>query len=210
MRRKLGGRIAVDRRGVAALTGAAYSTVNHWHRQRTHTGFPEGFQDEDGHELFWLQDIESFHAAHVAAKKAELTSVDRTGDPDELVTSGTAAKILGYRSYRNLPDALLDAADNTERLPSGRVRRRWRRRTVWAIADARTGRQSTGRTPGSTTGTRKPHPYADDPRLDVACEVLSAAGDPPDHRRVALAVAERLGVSPRTAQRLIAVAIEQR
>jgi hypothetical protein len=73
-----------------------------------------------------------------------------------------AARILGYGSYRNLPDTLYDRPDRTEGLPDGRIRRKWFRRTVWAVADARTGRQSTGRTPG-TTGPRKPHRYADDP-----------------------------------------------
>ncbi|SCL26218.1 hypothetical protein GA0070624_3262 [Micromonospora rhizosphaerae] len=61
---------------------------------------------------------------------------------------------LGYGSDRNLPDTLLNHVDRVEVLPDGRVRRMWFRRTVWAMDDARTGRQSTGRTPG-TTGTRK-------------------------------------------------------
>ncbi|MGW1062109.1 hypothetical protein [Micromonospora rubida] len=75
----IGGRIALDRAGVAAHTGAAYSTVNHWHRHRARFGFPEGFR-HDGREWFWLDDIEAFHAAHQAAKRAELTKVDRRGD----------------------------------------------------------------------------------------------------------------------------------
>ncbi len=54
------------------------------------------------------------------------------------------------------------------------MRRHWYRRTIWAIAAARTGRQSTGRTPG-TTGERKLHPYAGDPRLQVAAESVAEA-----------------------------------
>jgi hypothetical protein len=121
-RRSIGGRTALDRAGVAAHTGAAYSTVNHWHRHRARFGFPEGFI-HDGTEWFWLADIKAFHAAHQAAKLAELTKVDRRGHPDELVGSGTAAKILGYDSYRNLPDTLLDRADRTEKLPDTRTTR---------------------------------------------------------------------------------------
>ncbi|MDI5939744.1 hypothetical protein QLR68_16655, partial [Micromonospora sp. DH15] len=97
------GRPALDRAGVAAHTGAAYSTVNHWHRHRARFGFPEGFQ-HDGREWFWLDDIEAFHAAHQAAKRAELTRVDRRGDSNDLIGSGTAARVLGYGSYRYLPD----------------------------------------------------------------------------------------------------------
>ena len=66
---------------------------------------------------------------------------------------------------------LIDHADFVEEPPSGRIRRYWYRRTVWVHADARTGRQSTGRAPG-TTDSRKPHPYADDPRVHAAAELL--------------------------------------
>ncbi|MGY3516518.1 hypothetical protein ACVMYR_09415 [Micromonospora sp. PTRAS2] len=199
------GRPALDRAGVAAHTGAAYSTVNHWHRHRARFGFPEGFQ-HDGREWFWLDDIEAFHAAHQAAKRAELTRVDRRGDSDDLIGSGAAARVLGYGSYRNLPDTLYDHPDRVETLPDGRVRRLWFRRTVWAVADARTGRQSTGRTPG-TTGARKPHPYADDPRLSAATALLAEADRTGhDRRGLGVALAQQLGITERTAQRLLAAA----
>ncbi|PSK65563.1 hypothetical protein B0E53_02464 [Micromonospora sp. MH33] len=204
-RRVIGGRVALDRAGVAAHTGAAYSTVNHWYRHRARFDFPEGFR-RDGRDWFWLDDIDEFHAAHRTAKRAELTKVDRRGDPEDLIGSGTAARVLGYGSYRNLPDTLLDHPDRVEELPDGRVRRLWRRRTVWAVADARTGRQSTGRTPGAT-GARQPHPYADDARLRCAVELLAeaeAAGR--DRRGLGVLLARQLGVTPRTAQRLLVAA----
>jgi hypothetical protein len=206
-RRSIHGRVALDRTGVSAHTSAARSTVNHWHRHRRTTGFPDGFAHEGG-EWFWLDDIDTFHVAHRAAKLAELTRIDRGGDPDELVGSGEAARIMGYASYRNLPAELYDNPDHDETLSGGRRRRKyWHRRSVWAIADARTGRQSTGRTPGSTTGPRKPHPYADDPRLDTAREVLRAARtDGLDTRGLSTTLTQRLGVPARTAQRLLAAA----
>ncbi|RIV30257.1 hypothetical protein [Micromonospora radicis] len=201
----IGGRIALNRAGVASFTGAAYSTVNHWHRHRARFGFPEGFQ-HDGRDWFWLDDIEAFHVAHLAAKRAELTKVDRRGDPEDILGSGAAAKVLGYGSYRNLPDTLYDHPDRVETLPDGRLRRLWFRRTVWAAADARTGRQSTGRTPG-TTGARKPHPYADDPRLPAAIALLAEADRAGrDRHGLGLALAQQLGITQRTAQRLLAAA----
>jgi hypothetical protein len=205
--RDIDGRPALDRVGVAEHTGAAYSTVNHWRRHRARSGFPEGFTGSDGREWFWLDDVDAFHALHRTAKRAELTRVDRRGDPDEEVTSGMAAKILGYRSYRNLPDVLLDQPDRVEKLSDGRIRRYWRRRTVWAVADNRTGRQSTGRTPG-TTGARKPHPYADDPRLDAAHELLAAHGPGTNRRGLGAVLARQLGITERTAQRLLAEAAD--
>jgi hypothetical protein len=204
-RRTIHGRTALNRAGVAEHTGAAYTTVNHWHRHRTRTGFPQGFTDQDGREWFWVEDIDAFHTAHQTAKRDELTPVDRRGDPDELVGSGTTAKIIGYASYRNLPSTLWDHPDRTEMLPDGRVRRFWYRRTVWAIADARTGRQSTGRTPGSATGPRKPHPYADDPRRQAALDLIAettAQGQQP--RGLGIELARRLGIPQRTAQRILA------
>lgn len=204
-RRMIGGRIAFDRAGVAAHVGTAYSTVNHWHRHRARFGFPEGFR-HDGRDWFWLDDIEAFHIAHQAAKRAELTKIDRRGDPEDLIGSGAAAKVLGYSSYRNLPDTLLDHPDRVEELSDGRVRRLWRRRTVWAVAEARTGRQSTGRTPG-TIGARQPHPYANDARLHTAIELLAEADAVGrDRRGLGLLLARHLGVAPRTAQRLLAAA----
>jgi hypothetical protein len=204
-KRTIEGRTALDRVGVAAHLSVAYSTMNHWHRHRTHFGFPDGFH-YDGGEWFWLDDIERFHTAHLTAKRAALTKVDRRGHPDDLVASGAAARILGYSSYRNLPDTLYDRPDRTEDLPDGRVRRFWYRRTVWAVADARTGRQSTGRTPG-TTGARKPHPYADDPRLQAAADLLiEADATGRDRRGLGIELARRLGITERTAQRLLAAA----
>ena len=204
-RRMIDGRTALDRAEVAALTGAAYSTVNHWHRHHARFDFPEGFH-HDGCEWFWLDDIEAFHTAHQTAKRAELTKVDRRGDSEDLIGSGAAARVLGYASYRNLPDTLYDHPDRVEVLPDGRVRRLWYRRTVWAVADARTGRQSTGRTPG-TTGARKPHPYADDPRLPAAIALLTEADRTGrDRRGLGVALAQQLGITQRTAQRLLAAA----
>ena len=205
--RIFGARVALDRYGVAAHTGAARRTVNHWHRHRDRTGFPDAFTDEAGGEWFWLDQIDAFHTAHHRSKLAVLTTVDRSGDPDELVGSGEAAKILRYNSYRNLPDELRDQPDDVEILSDGRLRRRWYRRTVWAIADARTGRQSTGRTLGTTTGPLKPHPYADDPRLHAAADLLTEARqDGRDRRGLGVELARRLGVAQRTAQRLLTAA----
>ena len=206
-RRTFGSRVALDRHGVAVHTGTARSTVNHWHRHRERTGFPDAFTDEAGGEWFWLDQIDAFHTAHQKAKLAVLTTVDRSGDPNELVGSGEAAKILRYGSYRNLPDELRDQPDDVEILSDGRLRRRWYRRTVWAIADARTGRQSTGRTPGTTTGPRKPHPYADDPRLQAAVDLLTEAQAIGRNRRgLGSELAHRLGIAHRTAQRLLTAA----
>jgi hypothetical protein len=158
-----------------------------------------------GNQRFWQDEVDAFHTAHPETKRAELTIIDRSGDPNELVGSGTATKILGCASHRNLPDALSNHPDRVETLPSGRIRRRWYQRTVWAVADLRTGRQSTGR----TTGPRKPHLYADDPRLSAALDLIREANaNVRPVRGLGVELARRLGIPPRTAKRIIATLTE--
>jgi hypothetical protein len=127
--------------------------------------------DTDGRDWWWLADIDTFHTEHLAARTATFTHVDRRGKPNDLLTAPQAAKVLGYKDHRSLPPMLRDNPDRAEELPSGLLRRRWYRHTVWAYADGRPLRRSTGLPTG--TGPRKPPPYADDRRLDAAVALLA-------------------------------------
>ncbi len=198
----------LDRAGIAAHTGASTATVDHWYRHRARTGFPDKADtDTDGRDWWWHKDIETFHAAHLAARAATFTRVDRRGDPDDLLTAPQAAKVLGHADHRSLPEALLDHPDRVEELPSGRLRRRWYRRTVWAYADSRPLHNSTGRPAGTGTGHRQPPPSADDPRLDAALDLLTNARTAGrDGAGLGTELARRLGITERTGQRLISVA----
>ena len=202
----------LDRSGIAERTGVSPASVDHWHLQRAKTGFPaKADTDSDGRDWWWQADIDTFYAHHLAERAARLTAVDRSGHPRDLLTAPQVAKVLGYKNHRSLPDELLHNPDQAEKLPSGRLRRYWYRRTVWNYADGRPLRHSTGRPPGTGTGPRAPHPYADDPRLDAALALITeaeAAGD----RTVGLGarLARQLGVGERTGQRLIAAALDRR
>ncbi len=198
----------LDRAGIAAHTGASTATVDHWYRHRADTGFPDKADtDADGRDWWWHHDIETFHATHLAARAATFTRVDQRGAPDDLLTAPQAARVLGHKGHRSLPDELLEHPDRVEELPSGRLRRRWHRRSVWAYADSRPLRHSTGRPAGTGTGPRQPHPYTDDPRLCIALGLLAeahamgrgAAG-------LGAELARRLGIAERTGQRLISAA----
>src|SRR6266571_3680278 len=126
----------LDRAGIAARTGLSIATVDRWHLKRAETGFPDKADtDADGRDWWWQSDIDAFHAAHLAARAATFTHVDRSGNPRDLLTAPQTAQVLGYKNHRSLPDELLDSPDRAEELPSGRLRRRWHRRTVWAYAD---------------------------------------------------------------------------
>jgi hypothetical protein len=201
-------RVQLDRAGIAALTGASLPTVEHWYRRRTTTGFPaKADTDTEGRDWWWRTDIERFHAEHQAARAATFTHVERGGNPRDLLTAPQAAQVLGYKNHRSLPDALLNHPDRAQELPSGRLRRRWYRATVWAYADGRPLRHSTGRPIGTGTGPRMPHPYTHDPRLDIALALLAQA-DAAGTRGIGLGaeLARRLGIGERTAQRLIQAA----
>jgi hypothetical protein len=199
-------RVQLDRAGITTLTGASSSTIRHW--QAHDSRFPaKAATDPAGRDWWWEQDITTFWAHHLAARAAGFTTVDRRGDPHDLLTAPQAARVLGYRSHRNLPHLLLDHPDQVEPLPSGRIRRYWYRTTLWRFADGRPLRHSTGRPPGSRAPVRQPHPYADDPRLAVAIAmVIHAHTSGTGTRGLGATLAAQLGLRRRTAERLIAAA----
>jgi len=202
----------LDRAGIAERTGVSPATVDHWHLQRAKTGFPaKADTDTDGRDWWWQADIDTFYAHHLAERAAKLTPVDRTGHPRDLLTAPQAAKVLGYKNHRSLPDELLHNPDQVEELPSGRLRRYWYRRTVWNYADGRPLRHSTGRPIGKGTGPLQPHPYADDPRLDAALALIDTA-EKADAGTTGLGaqLARQLGIAERTGQRLVVAAVELR
>jgi predicted DNA-binding transcriptional regulator AlpA len=62
-------------------------------------------------------------------------TVDRGGDPAELVGGAEAARVLGYSSAAKLPADVLERADETT-TGGTRIHRKWKRSTLWAIADS--------------------------------------------------------------------------
>ena len=201
----------LDRPGIAEHLGVSTATVDYWHLHRDETGFPtKADTDADGRDWWGQKAIDAFYAAHLANRAARFTEVNRAGNPRDLLTAPEAARVLGYKNHRSLPDELLDDPDQSEELPSGRLRRRWYRQTVWDYADARPLRHSTGRPIGSGPGPRVPHSYAEDPRLDAA-QVLIEQAHAAGTGTIGLGalLARQLGIGERTGQRLISAALDQ-
>lgn len=198
-------RIQLDRPGIAAHLGVSAATVDFWHLHRDTTGFPEPADtDPTGRDWWWQSDIDTFHTNYLAARAATFTPVRRDGDPDELLTAPEVARVLGYTDHRSLTPTLRNHPDYTEQLPAGALRRFWYRRTVWTYADTRALRHSTGRPAGTTTDKPRPDPYADDPRLHAARQLLHHAeqsGQPT--AGLGAQLARQLGIHERTAQRLL-------
>lgn len=203
--RRRHGRVQIDRAGISQLTGASYKTIAYWYRNRHHTGFPHPAETgPHGQHWYWHHEVIAWHHNHQVSK--QFTTVDRAGHPDDLIGAPEAARVLGYRHRRSLPALLLDHPDHTETLPSGRIRRRWRRRRVWDFADTRHLRHSSGH-PRGATGNRKPHWYAGDPRLQAAAQLLTAATAAGSGTRgLAATLARQLGIHPSTARRLLSIA----
>ena len=197
----------LDRAGIAEHLGTSVASVNRWHLQRATSGFPtKADTDHDGRDWWWQDDIDAFLLAHLADRAAQYTPLDRHGDPGDLLNGPQAAKVLGYRDHRSLPVYLLEHADQIDAYPSGLKRRYWYRRTLWNWADKRTIRHSTGR-PTGLSGSRRPHPYAGDPRLQAAIDLIAearATGHP--ITGLGAKLARSLGLSERTGQRLMRAA----
>ena len=143
--REINGHLAIDRIGLAERWGVSLATLDmrlaHGHPVEAIAG---ASADQRKKWWWWLDQADAWMQSFEDRKRAALTRVDRTGDPDDLLTSAQAAQVLGYRSADSLQPGFLKLADEVEELPSGRKRRRWRRATVWAYADNRTGKGGTG------------------------------------------------------------------
>jgi len=146
-RRLIGGRPHATLAALAEQAGEPLASLQRWHLRRASTGHPEAVV-LDGRRYVDVEHWQTWHARHLAARRSGLTPVDRSGDPDELVGTGEAARILGYTDpvtvRRYVARGQFITPDTVETLPSGRRRRRWTRRRIWEFADAR----SWSRTPG--------------------------------------------------------------
>ncbi|MEV6527386.1 hypothetical protein AB0M43_36230 [Longispora sp. NPDC051575] len=132
----------VDRAGAARVAGKSLPTIDKWYANRATTGFPEripGTGTWDGDEVdAWVKDYE-------AQRATQLTAVDATGDPDELLTTTGVAKVFGYKTGNSLRQStdrgvwadLLANVDEVTELAGGKVRRKWKRSTALRIAGAR-------------------------------------------------------------------------
>ena len=135
--------MAATRAQLAAGHGLANGTVDQLWVRREENGHPEPVKTVD-RTMYW--DPDEWDAWYAGFKKrAQRTElhIDRSGSPDDLITLSEAARVLGVepssitrypkRPPRGWPQPVL-----YERLPSGRMRRRYRRADIWGYADTRT------------------------------------------------------------------------
>jgi hypothetical protein len=191
-------------RAEMAARGVPRTTAVTWYRERSRTGHPEK-AGRIGRTDYWYEDEwTAWREGYKRAKAESLTQVDREGDPDDLVDATEAARVLRYSSYHVIhanrrlgyfPEP--DAWGPTRR---GRPSPRWKRSTVWAVADGRKGRGG-GHPPGTPGAPAKPHPYAGDDRLTGVLNDLQSGLQPSS-----AGLAAEWSVSQRTAERIIRAA----
>jgi predicted DNA-binding transcriptional regulator AlpA len=195
---------ALGRPELATRLGVSLDTINRWYQTRATGGFPDSV-DGSGRR-FDPSQVERWRAKTLKVKKSSLTKVDRTGQADDLIGAGDFARILGYsgsaviHNYLKKNPGYLPKPVSEEKLPSGRVRRLWRREQAWAFADSR-DRRGGGRPRPGAVRHRPPTYSSDDPRLPTVREAL-AIQDPPDYG----ALAATLGVGEATARKLATAA----
>jgi hypothetical protein len=159
------GHVTADRRRlitpaqIMERTGAGRSTIAYWYANRATNGHPEAIRS--GRNVYYDADAWwRWYNQYKQALSASLTTVDRSGDPGELVNAAQAAQVMGYR-HRDAVRSLYRSGhfpepDLVDDLPSGRKRRLWRRDTIWAHADARTYRGSAGGRPAGSHAGKGP------------------------------------------------------
>ena len=198
------GRPVISRADMQARHGVSRQSLYLWYRDRAETGHPEPAGTIDRTVYWFADEWESWLEAYRDRKIASLTQVDRTGDPDDLVDAAEAARIMGYSSgsviHANRRLRRFPEPDDHQPAPRGRPSPRWRRSTVWAVADARQGKGG-GKPEGTPGAPRKAHPYEGDPRLETALRLLRS-GEGLD----AGALAAEWGVSQSTADRILRAA----
>lgn len=165
--RSIDGRSAIDRAGLAQRWGVSLGTL---HRRIVNDQPPATIAGAAANRRqkwwWWLDEADRWMQGFEEQKRATLTRVDRSGDPDDLLNSTEAAKVLGYQSAASLQPDFLALADQVEEGPTGRKRRYWRRDTVWAYADGRPGKGGTGAPEGNLNRSgpaRREIDYSGDP-----------------------------------------------
>lgn len=139
-RREVDGRTLATVTELARLSGEPEATLNRWYAGRQVNGHPPGIR-RDGRRYVDLERWQAWHREHKKQLKGGLTPVDRTGDPDELLSSAQVAHVLGLAGSATVNSYVgrgqFIEPDQVEETPAGRKRRFWRRRRIWEYAENR-------------------------------------------------------------------------
>lgn len=139
-RRMIDGVEWLSRAELARRSGESIDNMDMLWKSRATNGHPPGRRV--GRKLFHPGDQwTTWHARRRARIREGLTTVDRSGDPDELLGLGDAARLLGYTSpstiLKYIERGQWPPPDQVDLGPRGNQLRKYRRQTLWTIADHR-------------------------------------------------------------------------
>ncbi|MFI6984180.1 hypothetical protein ACIBSV_37040 [Embleya sp. NPDC050154] len=133
----------ITRAGLEERHGLARSTLERLWALREDNGHPTPVKTLD-RVMYWDSDRwEAWYAEHKRRTQRREIHADRSGNPDDLLTLAEAARVLGVTpvSIAHHPERMprgWPRPVEEEQLPSGRLRRRYRRADIWTYADTRT------------------------------------------------------------------------
>jgi hypothetical protein len=130
------GRMLVTGAEIGRLTGLSEQALAGLYARRAKNGLPEATHQERRFLYFDEDAVCEWDRRRRAVIRASLTEVDRSGDPQELVDTAEAARILGYAGPNTIT-SYLSRNSGYFPDPDDPVARRWRRATVWSFADRR-------------------------------------------------------------------------
>lgn len=133
----------VTRADLEERHGLARSTLERLWALREENGHPAPIKTLD-RVMYWDRDQwDAWFAEHKRRTQRRQLRVDRSGSPDDLLTLAEAARVLGVtpvsiaHNPTRIPRGWPQPAEE-ELLPSGRLRRRYRRADIWTYAETRT------------------------------------------------------------------------
>lgn len=141
---ELNGRRVYTRAELTALHGISDSTLQSWERHRDTTGYPEPVGTINRGKgvrppLAWdAEEWNTWYSQRLTDTRNH--SGNRAGHADDLVTLSEAARILGVEPtsitmYPKRPPTGWPKPITEEELPSGRMRRSYRRGDIWTYRD---------------------------------------------------------------------------
>ena len=200
----------ITRAEMAEWSGLATVTLYVLYRERNTNGHPEPLRVLGGVPYWVEEEWRSWYEGYRRKKRERLTEVAFGGDPDELLGTAEAARVLGFSSrsvihvYLSTRPGYFPEPDDIELTRGGRLIRRWRRDTLWAFARTRQGGYSRGPMPPVPPRVRQP-PYSKHRFIDDARKALLENPTP-----TARQLGERLGIPHYTASNLLTAARRMR
>ncbi|GGL15498.1 hypothetical protein GCM10010094_90480 [Streptomyces flaveus] len=133
----------VTRADLQERHGLARSTLERLWALREENEHPAPVKTLD-RVMYWDHDQwEAWYADYKKRTQRREIHVDRSGNPDDLLTLAEAARVLGVTPVsiahhpKRMPRGWPQPVEE-EQLPSGRLRRWYRRADIWTYADTRT------------------------------------------------------------------------